>query len=103
MRLERTRHHLLALDGIQTLRTTLAPSTSTPPARAPQDVAPEVEGGNVVADQPVRDQVDLDSLDWLNFLVSRHSAVEIDIPEADYGKLVILTDVTDYVAARVTP
>ncbi|ELB92487.1 acyl carrier protein [Rhodococcus opacus] len=106
MRLELTRHHLLALDGIQTLRTTVSALDLDPPprsTRAPQDVAPEVEGGDVVADHPVRDQVDLDSLDWLDFLVSRHSAVGIDIPEADYGKLVTLTDVTDYVAARVTP
>ncbi|MFD9668653.1 acyl carrier protein [Rhodococcus sp. NPDC059968] len=67
-----------------------------------RDVAPEVEGGDVVADHPVRDQVDLDSLDWLDFLVRLHSTFGIDIPEADYGRLVTLTDVTDYVAARVT-
>ncbi|WP_442972588.1 biotin/lipoyl-containing protein [Rhodococcus sp. JS3073] len=56
----------------------------------------------VLADQPHRDQVDLDSLDWLNFLVRLHSTFGIDIPEADYGRLVTLTDVTDYAAARVT-
>ncbi len=63
---------------------------------------PEVEGDDVLADQPHRDQVDLDSLDWLNFLVRLHSTFGIDIPEADYGRLVTLTDVTDYAAARVT-
>lgn len=56
----------------------------------------------MLADQPHRDQVDLDSLDWLNFLVRLHSTFGIDIPEADYGRLVTLTDVTDYAAARVT-
>nr|ABP48142.1 hypothetical protein [Rhodococcus sp. DK17] len=63
---------------------------------------PEVEGDDVLADQPHRDQVDLDSLDWLNFLVRLHSNFGIDIPEADYGRLVTLTDVTDYAAAWVT-
>ncbi|WP_162603333.1 acyl carrier protein [Rhodococcus oxybenzonivorans] len=47
--------------------------------------------------------MDLDSLDWLDFLVGLHSTFGIDMPEADYGRLVTLTDVTDYVAARVTP
>ncbi|MFZ2172999.1 MAG: acyl carrier protein [Rhodococcus sp. (in: high G+C Gram-positive bacteria)] len=67
-----------------------------------QNIAPEVESDELVADRPLRDQVDLDSMDWLNFLVAVHSKFGIDIPEADYAKLVTFADVTGYVAERVT-
>ncbi|GAA4488487.1 hypothetical protein GCM10023094_48450 [Rhodococcus olei] len=66
-----------------------------------QEIAPEVESDDLSADEPLRDQVDLDSMDWWNFLVRLHARFGVDIPEADYGLLVTLRDVTDYVAARV--
>ena len=65
------------------------------------DVAPEVEAGDLRDDVPLRKQVDLDSMDWLAFLVGLHDELQVDIPEADYAKLVTLGDVVDYLQARL--
>ncbi|NCD20728.1 MAG: acyl carrier protein [Actinobacteria bacterium] len=66
-----------------------------------QRVAPEVEGDDLRDTRPLRDQVDLDSLDWLSFLIGLHDAVGVDIPEADYASLVTLADVLDYLQERL--
>jgi acyl carrier protein len=49
----------------------------------------------------LREQVDLDSMDWLGFLVGLHRQLGVDIPETDYAKLVTLDDLLAYLAARV--
>ena len=59
-------------------------------------IAPEVEPGSIVPDKLLRDQVDLDSADWLNFLVALHAKLGLDIPDADVGKLTTLTKLIDY-------
>ena len=64
-------------------------------------IAPEVEVDELRADKPLRNQVDLDSMDWLNFLLGLHEKLVVDIPEADYAKLVTLNDVLGYLGARV--
>ena len=66
-----------------------------------KSIAPELEEGELRADRPLRDQVDLDSMDWLNFLVALHDRLKVDIPESDYGKLVTLADLVAYLGARL--
>ena len=61
-------------------------------------IAPELE--DVAPAKPLRDQVDLDSMDWLNFLVALNERLEIEIPEADYRKLGTLEQIVDYLAKR---
>ena len=60
-------------------------------------IAPEVEADDIRDDVLLRDQVDLDSMDWLNFLIGIHKRLRVDIPEADYKSLRTLTDVVTYV------
>ena len=64
-----------------------------------QDVAPEVEADELVADRPLRDQVDLDSMDWLNVIVGLHERFGVDIPEADYAKLTTIDAIAAYIIA----
>ncbi|MCZ2174786.1 MAG: phosphopantetheine-binding protein [Burkholderiales bacterium] len=64
-------------------------------------IAPEVEEGDLRADRPLRNQVDLDSMDWLNFLIGLHQKLQVDIPEADYARLVTLGDVLDYLQKKL--
>lgn len=66
-----------------------------------QDIAPEIDDNELVRDQSLRSQVDLDSMDWLNFLVRLHSRLGVDIPESDYAALVTLANITDYVSTRI--
>jgi acyl carrier protein len=64
-------------------------------------IAPEVSPEDLDPSRPLRDQVDLDSMDWLNFLVALHDALGVDIPESDYAKLATLDDLLAYVGARI--
>ncbi len=64
-------------------------------------IAPEVEEADLRPDRPLRNQVDLDSMDWLNFLIGLHDKLKVDIPEADYAKLVTLGDVLDYLKKKL--
>jgi acyl carrier protein len=66
-----------------------------------KSVAPELEENELRADRPLRDQIDLDSMDWLNVLVALHEKLRVDIPEADYGKLVTLDDLVGYLSAKL--
>jgi acyl carrier protein len=59
-------------------------------------IAPEVDPGTIEPAKLLRDQVDLDSADWLNFLVALHAKLGIDIPDADVGKLTTLDRLVDY-------
>ena len=63
-------------------------------------IAPEVEADDIDDDTLLRDQVDLDSMDWLNFLIGIHKRMNVDIPESDYASLRTLTDVVRYVEQR---
>jgi acyl carrier protein len=70
--------------------------------RTLRGIAPEVNPAELIADQPLRDQVDLDSMDWLNFVVGLHEALKVDIPEADYRKLYTLNDLIGYLEKKAT-
>lgn len=64
-------------------------------------IAPEVEADELRGDRPLRSQVDLDSMDWLNFLLGLHEKLQVEIPEADYARLVTLDDVVAYLQRKL--
>jgi acyl carrier protein len=49
---------------------------------------------------PLRGQVDLDSMDWLNVIIGFHERFPAEIPEADYATLVTLNDIAGYLGAK---
>ncbi|AOZ04336.1 phosphopantetheine-binding protein (plasmid) [Cupriavidus sp. USMAHM13] len=61
-----------------------------------QGIAPEIEPATLHPDRPLRRQVDLDSMDWLNFLIGLHEKLQVEIPESDYARLVTLDDIVSY-------
>lgn len=63
-------------------------------------IAPEIDPDDIRDDVPLRNQVDLDSMDWLTFLVGINKRLCVSIPESAYGSLRTLTDVTSYVDAH---
>jgi len=66
-----------------------------------KSIAPEVEGEELRPNRPLRNQVDLDSMDWLNFLLGLHEKLHVEIPESDYGRLITLEDVVGYLGAKL--
>ena len=66
-----------------------------------RSIAPELEPEALELARPLRQQVDLDSMDWLNFLVGLHQSLGVEIAESDYARLISLNDVVDYLQARL--
>ena len=64
-------------------------------------IAPEIEADELRGDRPLRKQVDLDSMDWLNFLLGLNKRLKVEIPEADYAKLISLDDVVAYLMKKL--
>jgi acyl carrier protein len=69
--------------------------------KALTDVAPEIDPSTLGPDQAFRQEFDLDSMDFLNFVIGLHTSLGIDIPEADYGQLVTVNAAVTYLAARL--
>lgn len=63
-------------------------------------IAPETDPAVVRPDRPLRQQVDLDSFDFLNVIIRLHETLGIDIPESDYGELQTLDRALDYLQRR---
>ena len=64
------------------------------------DIAPEADLTSLRSDLAFREQLDLDSMDILNFVVGLHGALGVDIPEADYPKLATLDACVEYLGSR---
>ena len=54
------------------------------------EIAPEADTTSLRPDVSFRDQLDLDSMDFLNFVVALHKEFHIEIPESDYPKYMTL-------------
>jgi acyl carrier protein len=61
-------------------------------------IAPEIDPAAVLPDVDLRDQLDIDSMDFLNFVIALHERLGVDIPERDYPRLGTLDAIVDYVA-----
>lgn len=62
-------------------------------------IAPEVDAARIDAAKPLRLQIDLDSMDWLNVILGLQEKFGMPIPEADYGKVTNLDGIVAYLGA----
>lgn len=56
---------------------------------------------NLKDDQPLRDQLDLDSMDFLDIVMELRKRYKLQIPEADYPELASLTSCVNYLEPRL--
>ena len=68
--------------------------------QALSEVAPEADPATLRPDVGLRDQLDIDSMDSLNFVIGIHELLHVDIPEAEWARLQTLDEVVDYVVAK---
>jgi acyl carrier protein len=64
-------------------------------------IAPEANLSELRPNLLLRDQLDLDSMDILNFVIGLHKELGVEIPEVDYAKLATLDSCTEYFAASL--
>ncbi len=62
-------------------------------------IAPEANVERIRLDRPLRQQIDLDSIDWLNVAAGLCERLGVEIPEADYGRLATVDSIVAYLAA----
>ena len=65
------------------------------------NVAPEVDYNAIDPAKDLRDQIDIDSVDFLNFVIGLHKALNVEIPDAEVAKLVTLNGCAAYLMSRV--
>ena len=65
------------------------------------NVAPEVDFNAIDPAKDLRDQIDIDSVDFLNFVIGLHKALNIEIPDADVAKLTTLNGCVAYLKAKI--
>lgn len=66
------------------------------------NIAPEADLATLDPGVSFRDQLDIDSVDRLNFYIALCKTFGIDIPERDYGKLTTIDECVAYVQQAAT-
>lgn len=66
-----------------------------------QDIDEDSDMDNLQADQPLRDQLDLDSMDFLDIVMELRKRYKLQIPEADYPELATLDSCVNYLEPRL--
>jgi acyl carrier protein len=65
-------------------------------------IAPEVDLTQVDDETLLQDEMDLDSMDFLNLVTALHEATGIDVPERDYPQLSTVGGFVGYVVAATS-
>jgi len=65
-------------------------------------VAPEIDPVRLQPGTAFRQEFDLDSMDFLNFVIALHGRLGVNVPEADYNQLATLDGAIDYLASRLS-
>jgi acyl carrier protein len=68
--------------------------------RALRRIAPEADLGALEPDVSFREQLDIDSMDFLYFVAEVCEQLNVDIPEADYRRLSSLDDCVAYLKSK---
>lgn len=66
-----------------------------------QDIDEDAETVSLEADQPLRDQLDLDSMDFLDIVMELRKRYKLQIPEEDYPELASLSSCVNYLEPKL--
>jgi acyl carrier protein len=66
-----------------------------------RNIAPESDPAAIDPKAGVREELDIDSMDFLNFVIALHRRLDVDIPEADYAALQTIAGAIDYLQAKL--
>lgn len=65
------------------------------------NIAPEIDLAAIRPSDDLREALDIDSMDFLNFITAMHQRLGVDVPELDYPKLFTLDGAVKYLEARL--
>jgi acyl carrier protein len=64
-------------------------------------IAPEADLNRVEPNENLREVLDIDSFDFLNFLSAIHEKLGVDVPESDYGRVRTFSELVSYLSRRI--
>ena len=64
-------------------------------------IAPDIDPASVGPDDHLQQDLEIDSMDFLNLVAALHKRLGVDIPEADYPQIATLSLATAYLSGRV--
>lgn len=62
------------------------------------NIAPEAELATLRADADLREELDIDSISFLNLIIALGHRLGVNVPEKDYAQLGTLAGAVDYLA-----
>ena len=65
------------------------------------DIDDEAETDGIDPDKPLRDQLDLDSMDFLDIVMELRKRYKLQIPEEEYPELASLTSCVNYLEPKL--
>jgi acyl carrier protein len=65
------------------------------------NIAPEIDYATVDPNADLHEAIDIDSMDFLNFITAIHRRLKVDVPEPDYPKLTTIDGATRYLEAKL--
>jgi len=65
------------------------------------NIAPEIDIATIDPAADLREAMDIDSMDFLNFITAIHHHLGINVPEIDYPKLFTLDGAIAYIDAKL--
>ena len=66
-----------------------------------EDIDEDAEFDGLDADKPLRDQLDLDSMDFLDIVMELRKRHKLQIPEEEYPELATLTSCVNYLEPKL--
>ena len=66
------------------------------------EIAPEADLMTLKPESSFRDQLDIDSMDFLNFIVAVHKEFQVEVPESDYAHLMSIDGCVAYLERKLS-
>lgn len=64
-------------------------------------LAPEADLNDLRPHDDIRETLEIDSFDFLNFLIALNKETGVEVPEKDYGRVSTLESLTTYLLAHM--
>ena len=62
-----------------------------------QQIAPDTSPSALKLEENIRETLNIDSFDFLQFIIALHEKTGVEIPEEDYGKINTIQNAIEYI------
>ncbi len=66
-----------------------------------KDIAPDEDYSNIDPAVPLREQLDLDSMDFLDIVMELRKQYQVEVPAQDYSHLATLNSCAEYLGPKL--